>query len=267
MYKQIVFSLRGEEAAMSELKLRNRVAVITGGNSGIGLVTARLLRAHGANVVIIGRDEETLESARRELGGDTLAIRADITSLAEIQRVMMLVRDRFGRIDILFANAGICECPPIQEIDETFFDHIMGINVKGVFFTFTQALPLLAPEASVIFTSSVAHDKGRPGDPLYAASKAAVRSLARTLAVDEEVLQKGIRVNVVSPGAIYTPLTAHQDAFEMMDAINSYVEEMVPMKRWGQPEEVAKAVLFLASSDSSYMTGGEITVDGGLSQI
>ncbi|GHO48448.1 hypothetical protein KSX_66110 [Ktedonospora formicarum] len=161
---------------------------------------------------------------------------------------MRQIGDHFGQIDILFANAGISECPPIQETDDAFFDHIMGINVKGVFFTFTQALPWLAQDASVIFTSSVAHERGRPGDPLYTASKAAVRSLARTLAADEDVLSRGIRVNVVSPGAIYTPLTANQDTYAMLEAVNSYVAETVPMKRWGQPEEVARAVLFLASS-------------------
>ncbi|GHO48112.1 SDR family oxidoreductase [Ktedonospora formicarum] len=252
---------------MSTLKLKHKVAVITGGNSGIGLVTAHLFREEGASVVIIGRNEETLERARRELGGDTLAIQADVSRLDDIQRVMRQVGDHFGRIDILFANAGISECPPIQETDDAFFDHIMGINVKGVFFAFTQALPLLTQDASVIFTSSVAHERGRPGDPLYSASKAAVRSLARTLAADEEVLSRGIRVNVVSPGAIYTPLTANQDTYAMLEAVNSYVAETVPMKRWGQPEEVARSVLFLASSDSSYMTGGEIAIDGGLGQI
>ncbi len=138
--------------------------------------------------------------------------------------------------------------------------------MKGVFFTFTLALPLLANGASVIFTSSVANNRGRPGDPLCSASKAAVRSLARTLAVVEDVLARGIRVNVVSPGAVQTPLTA-QDTPEMREAVNSYIESIVPMKRWGQPEEVARAVLLLASSESSYLTGGEIAVDSGLGQV
>jgi len=252
---------------MSELKLQQKVAVITGGNSGIGLATARLFKLQGATLVIVGQDMHTLERTRKELGGDTLAVRADVSKLMDIEQVMMAVQEHFGRIDVLFANAGIADCPSIQETDEAFFDHIMGINVKGVFFAFTKALPLLARNASVIFTSSVAHDRGRPGDPLYSASKAAVRNLARTLAAEETVLEKGIRVNVVSPGAIQTKLTAHQESREMTEAMTTYIQASVPMKRWGLPEEVARAVLFLASADSSYLTGGEIAVDGGLGQI
>jgi NAD(P)-dependent dehydrogenase (short-subunit alcohol dehydrogenase family) len=251
---------------MIELKLANKVALITGGNSGIGLATAKLFKDQGANVVIVGQNKITLETARKELGNDTLALTADVAKITDLEWVMTKVHEKFGRIDVLFANAGISDCPPIQETDETFFDHIIGINLKGVFFTFTKSLPLLAQNASVIFTSSVANKRGRPGDPLYSASKAAVRSLARTLAVDETALEKGIRVNVVSPGAIQTPLTA-QESSEMKNAIQAYIESSVPMKRWGQPEEVAKAVLYLASSDSSYLTGGEITVDGGLGQV
>lgn len=251
---------------MSELKLKNKVALITGGNSGIGLATARLFKAEGASVVIVGRNKNTLESVRDELGGDTTIISADISKVVDIDRVIAEVKNKFGKIDILFANAGISECPPIQETDEGFFDFIMGINVKGVFFTFTKALPILADGASVIFTSSIAHKMGRPGDPLYTATKAAVRSLARTLAADDEVLKRKIRVNVISPGTIQTPLTA-QESEEMAKAVDEYIKASVPMKRWGQPQEVAKSVLFLASSDSSYLTGGEISVDGGLGQI
>lgn len=258
--------MRKCEEMIHELKLQDKVAVVTGGNSGIGLATARLFKAQGATLVIIGQNAKTLEQTRQELGGNTLTLVADVSKPTDIEQAMEQIQEQFGHIDILFANAGISECPPIQETDEAFFDHIIGINVKGVFFTFTKALPFLAPDASVIFTCSVAHERGRPGDPLYSASKAAVRNLARTLAADDEVIQKRIRVNVVSPGTIQTPLTK-QDTQEMDDAINAYVQSAVPMQRWGQPEEVAKAVLFLASSDSSYLTGGEIAVDGGLGQI
>lgn len=251
---------------MSDMKLLNKVAVITGGNSGIGRATAQLFKESGATVVIIGRNEKSLQEVQTELGGDTLALKADVSNAVEIEKAMAQVNQRFVRIDVLFANAGISECPPIQETDETFFDHIIGINFKGVFFAFTKALPYFSNGAAVIFTSSVSNKKGRPGDPLYAASKAAVRSLARTLALDESVLEKEIRVNVVSPGAIKTPLTS-QETPEMEKAINDYISSTVPMKRWGRPEEVAKAVLYLASSDASYLTGSEITVDGGLGEI
>lgn len=251
---------------MLELKLKNKVALITGGNSGIGLATARLFKAEGASVVIVGRNKNTLESVGDELGGDATIINADISKVVDIDRVITEVKNKFGKIDILFANAGISECPPIQETDEEFFDFIMGINVKGVFFTFTKALSILADGASVIFTSSIAYKMGRPGDPLYTATKAAVRSLARTLAADDEVLERKIRVNVISPGTIQTSLTA-QESEEMAKAVDEYIKASVPMKRWGQPQEVAKSVLFLASSDSSYLTGGEIAVDGGLGQI
>jgi NAD(P)-dependent dehydrogenase (short-subunit alcohol dehydrogenase family) len=251
---------------MSEQILQEKVALITGGSSGIGLASARLLKQNGANVVILGQNKAKLEQAQRDLGKDILVLQANISQLEDIERVMRTIQEHYGHIDILFANAGISDCPPIEETDEAFFDYIMGINVKGVFFSVTKALPLLAQHASIIFTSSVAHDKGRPADPLYAASKAAVRSLARTLALDETILAKEIRINVVSPGTIATPLTT-QTTEEMQKNIDEYIEAMVPMKRWGRPEEVAQAVLFLASSSSSYITGGEITVDGGLGQI
>jgi NAD(P)-dependent dehydrogenase (short-subunit alcohol dehydrogenase family) len=245
-------------------KLQDKVALITGGSSGIGLATAKLMVAEGARVVIVGRDEQKLEAAARALG--VLTIGADAGTLDGIGVIVQQTYEAYGRIDILFANAGMSDSPPLLETDEAFFDRMMDTNVKGVFFLFTKAFPLLSEYASVILTSSVAHSKGRPGDPLYSATKAAVRSLGRTLAMDENVLARRIRVNVVSPGAIQTPLT-RQDSPEMEQAVNAYIRGAVPMQRWGQPEEVAKAVVFLASAESSYMTGGEVTVDGGLGQV
>jgi NAD(P)-dependent dehydrogenase (short-subunit alcohol dehydrogenase family) len=177
---------------------------------------------------------------------------------------MQTVGECFERIDVLFANAGMSECADILNTDETFFDQLMGVNVKGVFYAFTHAFPWLAKNASVVFTSSVIQQRGRPGDALYGASKAAVRSLARTLAGDERVLAQQIRINVVSPGAIRTPLTTA--ATDNPD-VSAWVESQVPMGRWGEANEVARAVLFLASSDASSLTGGEIAVDGGLGQI
>jgi NAD(P)-dependent dehydrogenase (short-subunit alcohol dehydrogenase family) len=247
-------------------RLENKVAVITGGSSGIGLATAKLMIAEGAKVVIVGRNTEKLKIAKDELGGDVLTVSADASSIDGIENIIEKVKEVFGHIDVLFANAGMSECPPVLETDEHFFDEIIGINVKGVFFLFTKVYPLLSEHASVIFTSSVAHGKGRPGDPLYSMTKAAVRSLGRTLALDEDVLAKKIRVNTISPGTIQTPLTK-QDNPEMEEAIQQYIEANVPMQRWGQAEEVAKVAVFLASDDASYLTGGEILVDGGLAQI
>jgi NAD(P)-dependent dehydrogenase (short-subunit alcohol dehydrogenase family) len=247
-------------------KLANKVAIITGGSSGIGLAAAKVMLAEGASVAIVGRDPEKLRAAAIELGGNILAINADASCVTGIETVMERVKDAYGRIDVLFANAGMSECPPILETDEHFFNEITNINFKGVFFLFTKAFPLLNEHASVIFTSSVAHFKGRPGDPLYAATKAAVRSLGRTLAMDEAVLAKKIRVNTLSPGPIQTPLTK-QDTPEMKKMIEEYVQSTVPMQRWGQADEVAKVVLFLASEDSSFMTGDDLLVDGGLGQI
>ncbi|MGC1548161.1 MAG: SDR family oxidoreductase [Rhodanobacter sp.] len=249
---------------MNAHELDGRVAVITGGSSGIGLATAKLFAAQGASVVIAGRNAQALERVRSDIGGNTLAVCTDVSKPADVLALMQVVGKAFGRIDILFANAGISECPDIMSTDEAFFDELMGINVKGVFYTFTHAFPWLAEQASVIFTSSVIQQRGKPGDPLYAASKAAVRSLARTLAADDRVLAKHVRINVVSPGAIRTPLTA--EATENPE-IRAWVENQVPMGRWGEADEIARAVLFLASSAASYMTGSEIAVDGGLGQI
>jgi len=249
---------------VTEGKLDGKVAVITGGSSGIGLATAHIFRQQGAQVVIAGRNESALAAARDAIGGNTLAVCADVAKPDDLHGLMQTVGNCFGRIDVLFANAGMSECPDILDTDEAFFDRLMGVNVKGIFYTFTHAFPWLAKNASVIFTSSVIQQRGRPGDALYGASKAAVRSLARTLAGDERVLAQQVRINVVSPGAIRTPLTTA--ATENAD-VSAWVESQVPMGRWGEANEVARVVLFLASSDASYLTGGEIAVDGGLGQI
>ncbi|CAN7772163.1 SDR family oxidoreductase [Caballeronia sp. LjRoot34] len=249
---------------MTEGKLDGKVAVITGGGSGIGLATAHVFRQQGAQVVIAGRNESTLAAARDAIGANTLAVCADVAKPDDLHTLMQTVGECFGRIDVLFANAGMSECPDILDTDEAFFDRLMGVNVKGVFYAFTHAFPWLAKNASVVFTSSVIQQRGRPGDALYGASKAAVRSLARTLAADERVLAQQVRINVVSPGAIRTPLTTA--ATDNPD-VSAWVESQVPMGRWGEADEVARAVLFLASSDASYLTGGEIAVDGGLGQI
>lgn len=239
-------------------------AVVTGGSSGIGLEVARLLIEDGARVAIIGRERARLDAACAALGANALAVRADVARPDELAAAMNRIAKQFDGIDVLFANAGVSEVPPFAETTEAAFDAFMDINVKGVFFTVMHALPSLRDGASVILTGSVAARKGRPGDPLYAASKGAVRSLGRTLAVSDAFLARRIRVNVVTPGATRTPLTAA--ATEDVD-VRDYVAAMVPMGRWGEACEVAQAVRFLASDASSYITGEEITVDGGLAHV
>lgn len=245
--------------------LDEKVAVLTGASSGIGLATATLLAAHGATTVLVGRNSERLRAARETVPGKGIAVAADLSTLAGVDKLMAEVGAAYGRIDVLFANAGTSESPELPDIDEKAYDHVMDVNLKGVFFTVVRALPLLSSGASVILTGSVAAAKGQPGDPLYSASKAAVRSLARTLALDESLVSKGIRVNTVSPGTIATPMTAQSDP-PAAAAIDAYVTGVVPMSRWGKAEEVAQAVLFLAGPSSSYTTGGDILVDGGLAQ-
>jgi len=250
---------------MSELKLQNKVAVITGGNSGIGLAAAREFKAQGASVVIAGRDEATLFEAARELGGDTLAVRADVSRLADIDLLVSRVKEKFGRIDVLFANAGIAQFAPSIETDEASFDRMMDVNVKGLFFTVTKSFPLLSKGASILLTSSVVHDKGLPGTSAYAATKAAVRSLARTFAA--EYVGAGIRVNSLSPGPIETPILDRERSPEEAAKMKASFIEANPMKRMGTVDEMAKAALFLASSDSSYITGVDLKADGGMGQF
>ncbi|WP_195972185.1 SDR family oxidoreductase [Clostridium thermobutyricum] len=248
------------------MKLIGKTAIITGGSSGIGLETARLFNKERAKIIITGRNEEKLEKAKALIGKNVITFKMDVSKVEDIYKLKNFLLEKNIKLDILFGNAGMSECPSIFETDEKFFDEIINTNLKSNFFIFTNLFELLNDNSSVIFTSSVSHDMGVPGDPLYSASKAALRSLVRTFAADESVLNKKIRVNAISPGPIKTPLT-EQDNKEMQKLIDEYIENTVPMKRWGEVEEVAKAVLFLASDDSSYMTGSEIRVDGGLSEI
>jgi NAD(P)-dependent dehydrogenase (short-subunit alcohol dehydrogenase family) len=245
------------------VRFAEKVAVITGAGSGIGAAAARAFAAEGARVVLVGRRPEALAAVAAAIP-DATAIAGDVAEVDEIERVMREVGARHGKIDVLFANAGMSECPPIAETDGAFFDRLMATNVKSVFFSFVRALPLFGDGAAAVFTATATHARGRPGDPLYLAGKAAVRSLARSLAADDEVLRKRIRVNVVSPGPVETPLTAqaHGNA-----EVRAYVENMVPLGRWGTPDDVVRAVLFLASSEAAYVTGAELAVDGGLAQI
>jgi NAD(P)-dependent dehydrogenase (short-subunit alcohol dehydrogenase family) len=248
-------------------KLDGKVAVITGGNSGIGLATAKEFVAQGAQVVISGRDQKTLDEAAKELDGKLLAVRADVAKLADIDKLFGAVKTKFGRIDVLFVNAGVGKFVPIEAMSEEIYDSIVDINLKGAFFTVQKALPLLADGASIVLNTSIAAHIGRPiGTSVYSASKAALLSLARTLSA--ELVGRNIRVNAISPGPVTTPIFGRLGLpAEALAQLRQDVESQVPMKRFGRPEEIAKAALFLASSDSSFLLGSEIVADGGLSQL
>jgi len=247
-------------------KLTGKVAVVTGGNSGIGLATAKRFREEGARVVISGRDQKTLDEAVKTIGGDVVAVRGDVSKLSDLDKLYKTVADKFGKIDVLFANAGIAKFAPVADSGESLFDEQFDVNVKGVYFTIQKALPLLNDGASIIINSSVVNETGIANGSVYAATKAAVRSFARTLTA--ELVERGIRVNVVSPGPIVTPIFGRTGlSKDQFDEFAKGVVAKVPMKRFGQPEEVASTVLFLATPESSYITGVDINVDGGMGQV
>jgi len=248
------------------MTLSGKTAVITGGNSGIGLATARLFVQQGAKVAIIGRDDKTLDAARQELGDNVITIKMDVSSPDQVGAAAKEVEAKLGRVDILFANAGIAEFTPMDQVNEAFFDKTFDINVKGVFFTTQKFAPLMRDHGSVLFTTSVVNNKGWPGTSVYSASKAAVRSLARTMAA--ELQPRKIRVNAISPGPIDTPIYGRMGMpQEAVKELADNVLQQTPMHRFGTADEVAKLALFLASDQSSYMTGNEIGVDGGLGQL
>lgn len=246
--------------------LEGKVAVITGGSSGIGLATAKVFRDSGAKVAISGRNQKSLDDAIKELGAGVVAVRADVSKLSELDTLFNAVEKKLGRIDVLFANAGIAKFAPLSDVSEDAYDETFDINVKGAFFTIQKAIPHLNDNASIILNSSFVNQAGVPTTSVYAASKAAVRSLAR--GISSELASRGIRVNVVSPGPIATPLYGKLGLpKESVDAFAANIVSQVPLKRFGQPEEVAQTVLFLAGSASSYITGVELNVDGGIGQV
>lgn len=247
-------------------KLEGKVAVITGGNSGIGLATAKEFKEQGARVVITGRDQQTLDEAKREIGGDVLAFRSDASSLTEIDSLFADVKEKFGRIDVLFINAGIGKFAPVEAVTEEVFDLVMDVNFKGAYFTIQKALPLLSDNASIILNSSINAHIGMPNTSVYAASKAALLTLARTLSA--ELVGRGIRVNAISPGPVTTSILNRLGLpAGALEETEKSLKEQIPMKRFGRPEEIAKTALFLASSDSSFLLGTEIVADGGMSQL
>jgi NAD(P)-dependent dehydrogenase (short-subunit alcohol dehydrogenase family) len=247
-------------------KLEGKVAVITGGNSGIGLATAIEFAEQGAQLVISGRDQKTLDQAAKELGPEALAVRADVAKLADIDKLFAAVRAKFGRVDVLFVNAGIGKFAPFEAVTEELYDTVLDINLKGAYFTIQKALPLLADGASIVLNASINAHIGMANSSVYAASKAALISLARTLSA--ELVARNIRVNVISPGPVTTPILGRMGlAPEALEQNLQAIAAQVPLKRFGRPEEIAKAALFLASSDSSFLLGSEIIADGGMSQL
>ena len=247
-------------------RLEGKVAVVTGGNSGIGLATAKRLQEEGAKVAIAGRSRKTLDDAVRAIGNGVVAVQADVAKLTDVDKLYAEVSKKLGRIDVLFVNAGVAKFAPLAETSESLYDENFDINIKGAYFTIQKALPFLNDGASIILNTSVAGSTGNPGASAYSATKAALRSLARTAAA--ELVGRGIRVNTVAPGPIVTPILGRTGLpKEAIDEFTKRIVERVPMKRFGQPEEVAGAVAFLASQDASYITGVEINVDGGQGQI
>jgi NAD(P)-dependent dehydrogenase (short-subunit alcohol dehydrogenase family) len=247
-------------------RLEGKVAVVTGGNSGIGLATAKRLQEEGAKVVILGRSRKTLDEAVKTIGNGVVAVQGDVSKLGDLDKLYAEVSKRLGKIDVLFVNAGVAKFAPFAETSEATYDENFDTNIKGAYFTIQKALPLLSDGASIILNTSVAGQTGHAGTSAYAATKAALRSLARTTAA--ELAGRGIRVNTVAPGPIVTPILGRTGLpQEAVDEFAKQIIAQVPLKRFGQPEEVAGAVAFLASQDASYITGVEINVDGGLGQV
>lgn len=246
-------------------KLSGKIALVTGGSSGIGLASARELAQQGAKVYITGRRQEELDAAAALIGPSATAIRADASLLSDLDTVFSTIASESGKLDILFANAGGGDMMPLSAITEEHFDRIFGTNVRGVLFTVQKALPLLTQGASIILTGSTAAAKGTASFSVYSASKAAVRNLARSWALD--LKGSGIRVNVVSPGPIRTPGLGGLVPEEHRQGLFDALAADVPLGRLGEPEEIGKTVAFLASDDASFINAAEIYVDGGLAQI
>ena len=244
-------------------RFEGKVAMVTGGNSGIGLAAAKAFAREGAQVAFTGRDEGTLKSAEKEIGSSALAIRADAARIADLDAAMAKVRDQFKRIDALFVNAGIGKFVPIAEVTEAMFDEIVTINLKGAFFTVQKALPLMPHGSAVVLNASINAHIGLPGTTVYGATKAAVVNMAKTMSAD--LAERGIRVNAVSPGPVETPIFGRAGiSSEQSRQTKEWLQNQTLVKRMAEPEEIAEAVLYLSSDVSSFVIGTELVIDGGM---
>lgn len=247
-------------------KLKDKVAVITGGNSGIGLATAQLFASEGARVVITGRRQDALDQAVSLIGSGAIGIQGDASKLDDLDALYADVGRRLGRIDVLMANAGVISLAPLPEVTEESFDRQVAVNLKGTLFSVQKALPLMPDESCIVLTSSIAHLKALDAHNVYAATKAAVRSFARSWASDLKA--RRIRVNCLSPGPVDTPIIAKMGVGpEQFEEFDKAVASAIPLGRLGRPEELARAALFLASEDGSFVNGIDLCVDGGLAQV
>ena len=251
---------------MNAQRFQGKVAVVTGGNSGIGFGVAKAYAQEGAQVAITGRNGKTLEMAAKEIGNGTLAIQSDAGKVADIEGAIRKIRERFGRIDALFVNAGVGKFVPLEEVTEAFFDETVGINLKGVFFTVQKAVPLMPTGSAILLNASINAHLGMPGSSVYGATKAAVVNMAKTLSAD--LLPKGIRVNAISPGPITSALLERDGmSREKLQETKTWIQSQVPIKRFGTPEEIAAAVLYLTAPESAFVLGAELIVDGGMATL
>src|SRR4030095_5162760 len=251
---------------MGAQRFQGKVAVVTGGSSGIGLGVAKAYAQEGAQVAITGRNEKTLEAAAKEIGDGTLAIQSDAGKVADIEAAMKKIQERFGHIDAMFVNAGVAKLIPFEEVTEEIFDETVDINMKGVFFTVQKAIPLMSKGSSIVLNASINAHLGMAGTTVYGATKAAVINMAKTFSRD--LLEKGIRVNAISPGPITSALLGREGmSQEKVQEIKDWIQSQVPIKRLGTPEEIAAGVLYLTAPESAFVLGAELIIDGGMATL